>query len=381
MKALLCSLLKYPDGDAGSIRQEKLAQMLQDLGYEVLVVGMGISTAGEVREKNEVSYLSLRRESDSKLDKVLTHLGYWKKLKIVMDSYEPDMVLVDDLGNARMKRLKKYCKKHKINLVHDSVEWYSPEQFKYGKYSYSYREKDRMNRKVIDQNFRVIAISRYLEKYFSDKGIKCVYIPIVIAETDLKGEKKIAEDYVAFTYAGQPGKKDYLDVMMRAFALLNDNNLKKVRLNIVGCTEDQLRVSGLEAEVIDRLRDCCTFYGRVSHNSVLSILEKTDFSLLLRDPEKRYAKAGFPSKMVESLSRSTPLICNLTSDMDKYLRDGINSMIVKGSDAEAMKLTLERALALEVEERKTLQKNAMKCAQDYFLTTKYLPALKNFLEE
>lgn len=48
MKALICGLLKYPDGDGGAIRQEKLAKMMQKLGYDVLVIGMGKSTDEKV---------------------------------------------------------------------------------------------------------------------------------------------------------------------------------------------------------------------------------------------------------------------------------------------------------------------------------------------
>ena len=41
MKIVICGLLKFPAGDAGSLRQYQLAIMLRELGHDVLVAGLG----------------------------------------------------------------------------------------------------------------------------------------------------------------------------------------------------------------------------------------------------------------------------------------------------------------------------------------------------
>ena len=43
MRVLICGLLKTPNGDAGALRQHKLAIMCRELGHEPLVVGLGMS--------------------------------------------------------------------------------------------------------------------------------------------------------------------------------------------------------------------------------------------------------------------------------------------------------------------------------------------------
>ena len=254
MKALLCSLLKYPNGDAGAIRQEKLAMMLQNIGLDILVVGLGEHTGTTIKEEKGIAYTSLRHPEQGKFGKAMSHLLYWIKLRTILKFYSPDIVLMDDMKILKTIKLKTYCKRHGIQLIHDSVEWYSAEQFQNGTWNKSYITKNILNRYLIDKNCKVIAISRYLEKHFSGRGLKCINIPIVISEDDLSERKAIKPDVMSFTYAGHPGRKDYLDVILEAFALLKGDELKNVRINIVGCTEQQVLVAGLDSKVIDKIR-------------------------------------------------------------------------------------------------------------------------------
>ena len=149
MRILLCGLLKYPAGDAGSVRQEKLAQLLMQLGHEVLVAGLGAANGGKLETCNGVVYTSFRSDKPGMVGKVQSHLQYWKKLKQMIETYKAEAVLAYDIGPGNMQKLKKLCRKKGILLIQDSVEWYSPEQFRWGKLAWSYRRKDRLNRRVM----------------------------------------------------------------------------------------------------------------------------------------------------------------------------------------------------------------------------------------
>ena len=272
MKIVICGLLKFPAGDAGSLRQYQLAVMLRELGHDVLVVGLGETNNRRIEKYGEVDYISFRYGDNKLQNKVLSHLLYWKNLKKILGDYAPDVILMDDLGPSKTIKLKQYCKVRQIRLIHDSVEWYSPEQFKHGKFSLGYIRKDILNRFLIDKTCGVIAISRYLEDHFKAKGCRCVRIPIVITEADLCKAKDLPEDKVVFTYAGQPGKKDYLHVMLDAFALLPSELLQRVVFNIVGCTKEQMLAAGISSEVLNKLENQLVIHGRVSHDKVLHIL-------------------------------------------------------------------------------------------------------------
>lgn len=380
MRVLICGLLNTPNGDAGALRQQKLAIMCRELGHEPLVVGLGKANGMQTLIYDGIANISLREGAGNVSNKIMSHLRYWKRLRRVMSSYRPDVVIMDDLGPSKTIKLKHYCKSKKILLIHDSVEWYSPEQFKHGKLSWGYIRKDILNCFLIDKSCGVIAISRYLEEHFKAKGCSCVRIPIVITESDLCREKELPEDKVIFTYAGQPGKKDYLHVMLDAFALLPDELLQRVIFNIVGCTKEQMLAAGIDSDVLNKLDKQLVIHGRVSHDEVLRILKGTHFTLLMRSPEQRYAKAGFPTKVVESMSRNTPVICNLTSDLNNYLIDRENALIVETSDCHGLSRALEKAVYMSEQERICMCRKAGASALDQFDHKVYLQQLALLLE-
>ena len=381
MRVLICGLLNTPNGDAGALRQHKLAIMCHALGHEIMVVGLGKSNGMNQMSIDGITYISLREGAGNVRDKVMSHLRYWKRLKIVMSSFRPDVIIMDDLGPSKTIKLKQYCRARQIRLIHDSVEWYSPEQFKHGKFSLGYIRKDVLNRFLIDKTCGVIAISRYLEDHFKAKGCFCVRIPIVITETDLCKEKDLPEDKVVFTYAGQPGKKDYLHVMLDAFALLPSELLQHVVFNIVGCTKEQMIAAGISSEVLNKLENQLVIHGRVSHDEVLRILMGTHFTLLIRSPEQRYAKAGFPTKVVESLARSTPVICNLTSDLYLYLIDNENALLINNGDCYTLSGVLEKAICMSEQERARMCREAAVAAFEKFYQNNYLKQLELLLSE
>lgn len=379
MKVLICSYFKFPKGDAGAIRCEKFAYMLKDLGHDVFVVGLGEACDFETLEFNDIKYTSLRLQGSGFLTKLKSRLDFWKNLKMVMEDYEPDVVFMGDMRPYVTLKLKSYCKKNKTKLLHDSLEWYSPEQFRLGVFDHSLICKNVLNRFLIDKTVRVVSISSYLHDYFSKKGIMSVNIPIVLAQSDLCKEKNCGET-LQFMYAGQPGKKDNLHMFLEAFYLLSEEFKGKFKLHIIGCTKEQIIASGIPSEHVEKLGDSLEIYGRVPHDKVLELFKSIDFTLLMRSPVQRYAKAGFPTKMPESLSRSTPMIANLTSDIGLYLKDGYNALIVPEYTVEAVSKVLIKALSLSKDERETMRENAYKTASTKLQYTEFLESFEKILK-
>lgn len=374
----MCSYFKFPDGCAGAVRHEKLAQMLVGMGHEVKVAGIGAANGFKWAEHKSIPYISLRYGS-SFTQKVKTRLLYWRNFRRVLKDISPDAVLMDDMRPRVTKKLKRYSKKHNILLIHDSVEWYSKEQFKAGALAPQYIKKNRINRRIIDSSCRVIAISRYLQNHFLSRGIKCVNIPIVVSDEDLEKEKNLGEK-LCFLYAGQAGRKDYLHIVLGAMALLDKEQRKKFSFRILGCSKQQLIDSGIEAKLLESLEDNLDIRGRVKRQEVLENLKTADFTILMRSAHQRYAKAGFPTKAVESLAHSTPVIANLTSDLGLYLADGENSLIVEECSAESLAKVLERAISLSGEERRRMCENAYNTAAEQLHYKKFITAMEEILK-
>lgn len=379
MRVLLCNKLHYPAGDAGSIRQYKLAKMLRELGHEVFVVGLGPASGFLEQTYKGIPYVSLRQGNNRFAEKALSHLLYWPRIRKVLRKWKPDVLIMDDMGCVTTIQMKCFCKKRKIKMIHDSVEWYSPEQFRRGKLAIGYIKKDILNCHLLDSSYKVIAISRYLEEYFATKGIETVRIPIVIEADDLSQKKELKPEKTVFTYAGQPGKKDFLPVMLESFALLEEEEREKAIFHVVGCNREQMIASGIQEDLLNKLSSHLVIHGRVDHTTVLELLKETDFTVLIRDPNQRYAKAGFPSKVVESLANATPVLCNYSSDLRLYLQDGENAIIAQEPTSESVVSAMRKALALTIDDRKNMCNLALKTAKEHFDMRLYLDLMRKIL--
>ena len=381
MKILIVGSNRYPRGDAGSLREETFANMLRAMGHAVRVVGLGKSTGFAWKQDNGVTYLSLRSHRADLIGRALDRLLYFSRLKkyvLSQDAY--DALLITGGSNQTIVNLKKYARKDHVRLIHDSVEWYSPEQFRAGTAARAYRDKNRLNTRIIDDSFRVIAISSYLKEHFTKKGIKTVRIPVILDAENYPYRKRTDPDKVVFMYAGMPGKKDYLSVIVKGFLLLDEEEKKKCELRLVGVTKKQLTEDcGVTEQEAEGLGDVLQCLGRVSHQEVRDLFEEADFSVFLRNAELRYAKAGFPTKFAESLALGTPVICNISSDLGLYAKDGINTLICSDCSAEAMKTCIRKALGMSVRERESMQVNARKTFEQEFDYRKYFSEAETVL--
>ncbi len=372
-RALFVTWDRYPNGDAGAVRTHAFAKMFQSLGYEPTVAGMGDATNFEYKEEDGIRYISMRLSASDTISRIKGRLAFHKHLKNILFKKDElwDVIIVSSFPKKTLSFLKKYAKKNSIPLLHDSVEWYSPEQFSLGKLHPSYIIKDRWNRKHIDKSVRVIAISSYLEKHFKSRGILTTRIPVIMDVNRMACDKRIDSQKVVFVYAGSPGKKDYLDVVVKGFANVQSNTSYECRL--IGITKEQLvTLCGVEPVYIEKLGDKLCCMGRIPRTQVLEELSKADFTILMRSEEQRYAKAGFPTKFVESLATATPVIANATSDLEMYLKNNENGYIVPNETSDALSKVLSQAMTLSYEERCKMQNKARQTAETYFDYKKYL---------
>lgn len=370
MKAVILTQNSYPSGDAGAVRQHAIAKMLQQLGYEVFVIGYGKSEKECIKTYEGIDYISLRLKCKKKLGIYYSRLtvgmraiSYLKKRK-----EKVDLLLVVDMFPYEFPFIEKYATKNNIRLVHDSVEWYSPEEFTNGKRNVFYQMKEYTNRRAIRQQWRVIAISQFLQKHFEKQCKKTIRIPVVMDVKAIVPKLEISNnEKIIYVYAGSPEGKDYLKEILEGFSLLDKKRLQTVEIHIIGVNEKQLiEKCAIKRELLENLGTTMIAHGRVSREEALEWVCKADFSLLLRNSDLRYAKAGFPTKVVESLACGTPPICNLSSDLDLYLQDQINAIFIEKCSAEYVKEALLVSMDMEYEKRKELRIEARKLAEECF---------------
>ena len=333
-KAIIITENNYPEGDAGAVRQHAFAKMLSEMDYDVLVIGYGKPTKGNVEIYDGIKYISFRENSNNKAFRIWNRMMFGNKFyKYIIKNYlELDLLFVVDLMPNAFKKIIKLKKKYNCTLIHDSVEWYSKE-------------------------------------HFQKLANKTIRIPVImdIKKIDFRIKVK-PNDKIVFSYAGGPGKKDFLREIINGFALLNSNELKKIEINIIGVNKQQLiNLCEVDEKAIDVLGTCLKIHGRVERSKAVDYIKNSDYSLLIRDENLRYAKAGFPTKIVESLACGTPPLCNYSSDLELYLEDKKNSIIANGHTSRDVYEAVKKALLITNEnDRSLMRENSRKLALSSF---------------
>ena len=386
MKILIISYNRFPNGDAGAVRDYIFAKMLNELGHSVCVVAMGESTNFSVKDYNGIEYVSLRNKGSDKKSRASNYFGYTEKLfTFIENNYTsglPDVFWVVNMPIHSLLSIKKFAIRNHIKLIHDSVEWYSAQQFKLGFLSLNFIMKELNNRVIVDGNFRVISISKFLHSYYSKKNINSIRIPIIFDKHEISSNKNISDEKLVLLYAGSPGKKDYLHTIVKSLCFLPDNMLCKIEFRIIGVNAADLnKMFKNEMDLFEKIKGSLNIRGRIPRNEVLENLAQADFTVLLRDPNLRYAQAGFPTKFVESIASSTPIISNITSDLDDYLNHMENCIVVENCSSNSFAEALMNAYDLKFMKKNIgiMQKNARSTFEAHFHYQIYLNELSDFL--
>ena len=373
---------RYPNGDAGAIRQHSFAKILKSLGYRPLVISLGESTDFKWEKYDEIEYCSLRYSSENVLFRVIGRLLFAKNVMDIVNKLKEQICgfLLVSGGKRTFNAIKKFAIKNSINLYHDSVEWFSPCEFKNGARSAVYQQQLELNANVIDSHFKVIAISRYLENYFQRKSIKVVRIPVIMDTESISYEKNTDNTRIKIVYAGQVGGKDHIAEFVEAISLLPGSVQKKLQLCMIGITREAYEscFGRISSHLVKN--DTVKFLGRISRDEVLKHLKSAHFTMLLRPENEIYAKAGFPTKVVESLSTGTPVICNFTSDLEMYLTSGVNCVVIDNCSIEACKEVLLKVSLMKIEDIEKMQRESRKTAEEKFDYKNYINLFEIFLE-
>ncbi len=379
-KIIIITTGYFPAGDAGAVRLLNVARALRLAGYNVEVLCRGkINDSGTV---DGIDYLSFRTKSGGRLMKAIDYYLFPKRVKKHLKAAEDlHCVYIYNAHISVFNFCKRFCKRRGLRLVHDCVEWYSPEEFKKGVRSSAYKMKNKINTEIIDSSFSVIAISRFLEDYYKSKGIRTLRVPVLCDSEQRREPKKASSDEkLVLFFAGAPAKKDYVGNILEAALLLTDEERKKLRIVFIGFDKNYLiNKSGVRPETIDACSEFLELCGRVPRDTVLEKMEEADFVILPRDASLRYAKAGFPSKVTESLANATPIFCNISSDLELYLKDGENAVISRSHTPEDLAEGLKRAFALSAEEKLRMSENALKTANEFLDYRNYKDDLKEFI--
>ncbi len=304
---------ELPNKNAAAHRVVGIAKAIRELGHEVCFLNYTDSVT--IPAWNKHFDFACFEAPKRKLTKQITDIS--DVVKIVCER-QIDGILMYNYPAIAMSRLLKWCKKRNIKCYADATEWYMAG----GRSIYSliknWDSKKRM-KKLHLKTDGVIAISDFLYQYYKDK-VRTVKIPptVDIYEPKWSTSTPKETEQCVFVYAGSPSaQKECLDKIVDAV----EKTQHPAVLQIIGITQEQY-----ESMYQTRYHGTKTnFLGHMEHAAVIDLVKKANWSVIIRE-DNQVVKAGFPTKLVESISCGTPIVANRFSNIVDYLNES-NSIL------------------------------------------------------
>ena len=369
------------EGTAMSINTRNIANILNDLNYKVFFVCDGFNNRKIISdEKKEYTYTKkkINIPKISGIEYFLEEATGTKKIRLLKNlikENKPKFVILYKVSGEYS--VLKYCKKFNIPVILERTDWfdYCDHKSLIGKIlqfqlncTYKYLDKKANG---------VISISQYFDDYYKKLGINSLYLPPIF---DFDLNKKIYRsdsEKIKLVYAGSLGtKKDLIFPIINALKIINTNEVN-FTLDIIGISEEELkkRVNDFNFENIG-----IRLHGRLPNESTKKIIQKCDFSFLLRE-NKRYAKAGFSTKFVESMTLGVPVICTKVGGADSIINDFVDGILLENNEVNTLVATFERILKMNKEEILTMKINSYKTACNKFHKNNYKDKMESFINE
>ena len=350
-KVLYVGNFGLPDSDAPGKRVYANSLLLTKLGYDVLMIGTDNSVRGKCKSiSDHISYISFPALGKKNGKKYFV----WLKRQIERTNSKP--VIIIRYGSPGLavfdKFLYSYCHYKNIPIIVDVVDWLCVDSsnlaFKIIKGLDTFLEKGLFNK----HGNGIIVISSYLYNYYINYYKNIIVIPPLVADYS---SKEVCNETPQIVYAGNPFRigervknvhaiKDRLDIAINSFIDLEKKGVK-FDFHVIGMTMDDYLVAFPDMKESFSGIEHIHFHDRQTMERTQELISTMDFSILLRE-KNRGTMAGFPTKIVESLSLGVPVITTETSDLKDYIHDGINGFIVDINDQIKLEEQLANIIAI-----------------------------------
>lgn len=312
-KILYIGGFELPDKNAAAHRVIGIAKSLRQIGCKVVFINTLKQGGSKRKIKNYFGFITVEYKRENQFDYLFSAKTVIGNIKVL----KPDIIIAYNYPAVALNRVRRFCQRNNIKCIVDVTEWYDAVT---GNIIHrTLKRFDTWFRMEVVQKKSdgVIAISRFLYDFYKD-SIRTVLVPPTVDMTDGKWNTEIVkiEKEAIFIYAGTPSAtKEKLDIIVIAIEKIAKEY--RIRLYIVGITKEEFRrIYSWK----NNISNCIIFLGRVNHEVAVKMVKKADWSIILRD-NNRVVKAGFPTKLVESISCGTPVITNDFSNIKEYVSD------------------------------------------------------------
>ncbi len=340
---------EMPDKNAAAQRVLSIAKALREAGYETQFYG--ITTSNDV--DSDVDGFQYEACPHPKGTKAWFKYALGNGIIDYIKGKRPDYVILYNYPAFAQEKVIRYCKRHGIITVGDITEWYRPTSFPKRIDTFC---RMRYSNKHLDG---IITISKYLSNYYSNMNV--LQLPPLVDKQEEKWAIKPIQksnDKINLVYIGTGSIKDRLDKIIGG---ISQSGNDKFHLDVIGITKEQF--SQIYQQHSPESLDL-DFHGRLPHQKALKYLMSADFQIFFRD-NIRVNNAGFPTKFVESMSAGIPVITNRISNIDDYIRNGINSFMIDMPEESQICDVLKKVSRLTREEIDQIKGNTLREEFDY----------------
>ncbi|HHX68642.1 MAG TPA: glycosyltransferase family 4 protein [Gallicola sp.] len=385
MKILYIASGLFPKGSAYASRLLNFARLIKDIGFELHIMIDYVSDKKYLYNNNygiyeDISFQVIGDKISSLKSRIMNPRVCRACLKEYLDQNEVDLIILSS-SSDRFNLLLQEIKERKIPIILESCEWFHHSNWRGGKINPFYRQYENcFNNHFIKVN-GVIAISKLLEEHYRKHVHNVIRIPTILDVLNTPFSLETKNEKIILMYAGNPGKrKELISNILAALHELGDEKERFI-FNIFGIDKEQLEKQlKNKSYLIKDLEGCINIKGKVSQDSINEEYQKSDFGIFLR-PGRRSSHAGFPTKLAESMSAGTPVICNDTGDIGLYLVDNRNGFLLKDSSHNTLAKALRMISSFSREQLDLMRHCARITAEEYFDYRSYKYSMENFFNK
>lgn len=383
MKMLFYVDSVFPYGAAWSSRARSFAKLFMELGYDIHLISTYSfeknTMPNQIYRYNGYSYQFLKNKV-KKFDRIFNPALALKTIEEYININNIDIFFSTRCPDI-FSELLKILRNKNIPIYMEQCEWFDKSTFKLGKFDPYYRKLNYHIQHRFKECDGIIAISSLLENHYKQQSTKVVRIPTILDINQIDYSLNVCEDKILrLVFAGNiEGQKELMLPIFKAIDKLGGLS-SRIEFSILGPSEVKILENiGGDKELLARIKKSIKIHGRIQQKEVNSYLKMSDFMIYIR-PKRRSSNAGFPTKFAESLSVGTPVITNMTSDIEKYLYDGINGYIVKEISEDYILEIFNKIFALNNEEYHQMRKHSRATSENFFDYKKYIDVVKDLFE-
>lgn len=213
----------------------------------------------------------------------------------------------------------------------------------------------------------IVVPTSHFRKLFRHLGRSSILLPPFFMDLT-PSWFRAREDLLRVTYAGSPGTKEDMGIILKALRNLPVIPDRRIALHIVGLDMEKVEQLLIECECMslrDRVDLTITAHGRVTVDAARNEVANSDFIIVARKNSIRI-RFGFPSKVSEALCLGVPIISNRFSDIGLYDGNSMIGFISQNLDVDGFVKCLSDARALTMDERLESRARAYAVAQEHF---------------